>query len=170
MNKTTNNNQIDISETWKERFEIFEKIGAGEKEKSYYKFLTTSSSEFKALSFKERLKINFNILAFLFGPIYYLIKKMWIKGAFLFGATCILNTLFMLIEAIIGISFPSTVYYIPTGLIFSQAANYDYYRYIKYNEEIWPNTPKISTTPIDAIIFSIATFVLLITVSIIKNL
>ncbi|MDI9238254.1 DUF2628 domain-containing protein [Lysobacter sp. LF1] len=56
---------LDVSETWKRRFRLIEKAGG------------VQMTHFRDLSFGERMSINFNVLAFFFGPFYYLIKGMW---------------------------------------------------------------------------------------------
>lgn len=56
---------LDVSETWKRRFRLIEKAGG------------VQMTHFRDLSFGERMSINFNLLAFFFGPVYYLIKGLW---------------------------------------------------------------------------------------------
>jgi hypothetical protein len=41
---------------------------------------TEARAAFRALPFGTRFRMNTNIWAFLFGPIYYFVKGMWRKG------------------------------------------------------------------------------------------
>lgn len=61
-----------LEPVWQERFRLLEQAGGTE---SRWKM-----SNSKQLTSAERMKIVFNILAFLFGPIYYLVKGMWLKA------------------------------------------------------------------------------------------
>lgn len=70
--------QLDVSESWKKRFRLIEKAG-GEK-----------MPRFKELTFGERFSINFNILAFLFGFIYLLIKGLWKTALLLLVLTLVI--------------------------------------------------------------------------------
>lgn len=171
MNDTTastseNGKKIIVSEAWKMKFDLLEKIGASEK----FILKATNSAEFKSLSFNERFKVSFNLLALLFGPLYYFSKKIWMKGAVLFGAMCVLNALLTLIEVITGAAFPKIVYWAPCAVVFSNLANYDYYRYVKHGEKIWPGIPRFLSTPIGIIGFLSASLVLLIGIAMIPIL
>ena len=75
---------LPVSNNWKSKFHLLEKAGG------------PKMPELKALAFGERMKITLNFLAFLFGPIYYIVKGMWRKGLALFAA-CVL--------AIVGVAF-----------------------------------------------------------------
>lgn len=57
--------RADIPESWKRRFALIDRAGGPE------------LPRFRDLTLGERMSVNFNVLAFLFGPIYYLIKGLW---------------------------------------------------------------------------------------------
>lgn len=57
--------RLPVSATWKRRFRLVVKAGGPELPKVF------------DLPFGERFALNFNVLAFLFGPIYYVIKGLW---------------------------------------------------------------------------------------------
>lgn len=156
-----NSNRPDVNDAWKEKFDIFQKIGADEL--TYNKALT--SPEAKQLSFKERQKITWNTLAFVFGPLYYISKKLWAKGAVLYGAGLVLNSLLSLVEVFAGITLPLVVYWIPTAVLSAQLANYDYFRKIRHGENIWRGFPSFLSKPVGAIGFLVAALVLLVSVS-----
>jgi len=84
------------------------------------------------LSHYERITINFNIWAFVFGPLYYLVKGMYRKA--IFGLMCGFLIIFGLIE-VIGQDMVFTNYVIP--IIFGTRANIDYYKKCVLNENGW---------------------------------
>lgn len=146
---TSNNDLPKLSDSWKARFEILERLGAGEKSAfAFYK--TMGSPEYKALSFKEK-QIFFNKLAVVFGPFYYFSKKMWLKGAMLLGVGLVLVSLIELIASIFRFSLPFGSYYVVANMTCSFIANYDYYRHVKHGEKIWPGLPEILSKPIGVI-------------------
>ena len=145
-----NNDQLNISKAWKIKFNLLEKIGSGNK--FIYKLL--SSPEYMALNYKDKIKVSFNLLALLFGPLYYFWKKMWLKGAVILVAILAFSSLLMIIDMIFGISTQNAVYF--PNLIISQIANYDYYRHIKHGEQMWPDMPKFLSRPISVIILVLA--------------
>ena len=108
MNNTEQTGQsgVRLSASWQTKFEILEKIGAGEK--SLAKAMKSDS--FKQLVSSEKRKISFNILAFLFGPFYYFSKQMWQKGAFILGAVWLYTLLLSVIEASLGATFSGLIW------------------------------------------------------------
>ncbi len=112
--------QLDVSESWKKRFHLIEKAG-GEK-----------LTRFKELSFGEKFSINFNILAFLFGFIYFLIKGLWKPALLYFIAVLILS----LVEVFTGFNMGNAPY---IGLTagFASAANRLYYKKMVLGREDW---------------------------------
>jgi hypothetical protein len=61
--------RLNVSEAWKRRFRLIEKAGGPD------------LPRFRDLPFGERFGLNFNVLAFFFGPIYYLAKGLWRQAA-----------------------------------------------------------------------------------------
>ena len=155
---------LEVSKSWKAKFKTLERIGAKEQ------FITkaTTSAEFKSLSFKEKQQVNFNIWAMFFGPIYYLVKKMWLKGALLWGGIILLNTLLSILEILTGFTFPSVFYWLPGNIICAQLVNYDYYRYVVHNEKIWTKLTFFSK-PLHLATFIVLSLLLLFSVSLISS-
>lgn len=89
-------------------------------------------SGFNKISFYERGTIIFNVWAFFFGPLYYVVKGMWKKA--IFGLICGFLIIFGLIE-IIGQDMAFTNFVIPA--IFGTRANIDYYKKVVLNENGW---------------------------------
>lgn len=112
-----------ISDSWKEKFELLEKAGG------------VKMPNIKNLPFGERMKIVFNIWAFLFGPIYYLVKGIWKKAISLFAVSVLIIVILELICKEIGIS--STITNFVAGAIFATRANIDYYKKIKLGDNGW---------------------------------
>ncbi|WP_162618028.1 DUF2628 domain-containing protein [Shewanella halifaxensis] len=122
-----------LNDTWKDRFEVLEKY-----EKGGVK-----------LTFKDNQVINFNLAAFLFGPIYYFIKGMWIKGAYLLGALFVFYG-FISLAAESGGKLSTGAFLGPNFLIMT-FANKDYYRHVKYGDKIWRWMPKWCKSPFSVV-------------------
>lgn len=133
----------NVSDAWRKKFDLFEELGADQK--SIYKVM--SSAGYKALGFRDKHKLSFNVLAFLFGPLYYFFKKMWAKGLILLAATWVVAALLTLAEAVIGATLPDICYWIPSAVICAQFANHDYYRHSTCGEKMWPGMPAILSKP-----------------------
>jgi|GEM_PF-2154820 len=153
---------LDVSDSWKQTFKIFEKIGA--EGQSIYQSM--NSPALKVLSFKEKLKINFNLWAFFFGPFYYIVKKMWLKGAVIFGGITLFNILLTLIEVIFDTSIPQQFYWLPGSILCAQMVNYDYHRFKVHHETMWKPL-SIFSKPIPAVSFPVVAMVFLVTISIV---
>lgn len=159
--KETQNNAT-LRGSWNKKFDILEKIGAGNGLKSYFE-------NYKLLSFGERFKIGFNVFAFMFGPFYYFVKRMWFKGAFLLGAIVTLNVILTLIESAFDTTFPMAIYQMPGAAICASFANYDYYRFYKHQEKIWDGLPQIFSQKSGVIGFPVIALVALISVSLLGS-
>ncbi|RUR51302.1 DUF2628 domain-containing protein [Vreelandella populi] len=146
-----------LSKVWQHKFDLFEKVGSDHQ--SIYRAMGTS--EYKALGFRDKQRISFNVWAFLFGPLYYFVKKMWAKGLLILAFIWLLATVFTLVEVALGTRFPDVVYWIPGAVIFAQLANHDYYRKIMKDEGIWPNMPAFFHKPLGLIIAPIGALLLL---------
>lgn len=109
-------------------------------------FASAKSQPHLSRSKKEQIKgqnvINFNVLAFIFGPFYYITKGMWKKGLYLFLLTLGLNLLSLVLVGMFTDKDISKVMYIINSTIYGLTANYDYYRYYKLGETTWDWMPK----------------------------
>ncbi|GAA4649277.1 hypothetical protein GCM10023116_15510 [Kistimonas scapharcae] len=132
-------NTTGLCAKWLEKFDLLSKIGADEK----FIFSAVKSPAFKELSFKEKQKVTFNWLAFIFGPFYYFSKRMWLKGSIILGSIWIFSGIFSLIETVLGLSLPSVLLWVIPYVICAQLANYDYYKFITKNEVMWPKMSKV---------------------------
>jgi hypothetical protein len=123
FNSSSATASADISEAWQKKFSLIEKAGG------------PNFPRIRELKFGERHKITFNILAFLFGPIYYLVKGMWKKAISLFIISVILILALELILAHFGLSTDATKFV--SGAIFATRANIDFYKRIILKTDDW---------------------------------
>ena len=116
---------LPVSDAWKARFRLIEKAGG------------VKVPQFKTLAFGERMKISFSILAFLFGPIYYIVKGMWKKGLALF-AVCLV-ALFTVVFALelAGLGRLANAAGYAVAAVFAVRANIDYYKKMVLGENGW---------------------------------
>jgi len=152
----------NFSQRWKDKFQLLESIGANSK--SMQK--TISCTEFKQLSFAKKIKIQFNLLAFLFGPFYYYIKGLTLKADLFLALNFLLSSIVLGWAVIFDIVLPlKTELYISLGVagLCSNYANFDYYRLIKNNEKMWSGLPEIFNSQVatkSILILSILSFTL----------
>jgi hypothetical protein len=148
-------NELDVSESWKKKFEILERAG---------EFKNGSYENFKSLGFMERRKIGFNFIAFIGQPFYYFFKKMWGKGWVLFGLSVLINAAITVVEIVAKIHVPNAVYQIVPAVMFAQMANYDFYRFKVHNETMWKPFLKLNK-PAAYIGFAVVSIAILLGVS-----
>lgn len=116
---------LPVSESWKTKFRLIEKAGG------------VKQPNFKALAFGERMKIAFNILGFLFGPIYYIVKGMWKKGLALFAACFVAVFVVALVLELMGLGRLANAVGYAAAAIFAVRANIDYYKKMVLGENGW---------------------------------
>jgi Protein of unknown function (DUF2628) len=108
--------RLPVSDGWKTKFRLISKAGGPQLKK------------LKDLSFGERFKITFNILAFLFGPFYYIAKGMWKRGLSLFAACVVVVVVLGLIFDALGYGrFGNSLGY-GAAAMFAVRANIDHYK------------------------------------------
>lgn len=116
---------LPVSESWKTKFRLIEKAGG------------VKQQNFKALAFGERMKIAFNILGFLFGPIYYIVKGMWKKGLALFALCFIAVFVVALVLELVGLGHLANAVGYAVAAVFAVRANIDYYKKMVLGENGW---------------------------------
>lgn len=111
----------DVSETWKRRFRAIEAAGG------------PTLPRFKELPFGERFGIQFNILAFLFGPFYFLAKGLW-RQALLY---VIIAIVVVVVMELIGFGrFASGAGY-GFAAVYAMRANVSYYQRVVQQQAPW---------------------------------
>jgi hypothetical protein len=116
---------LDVSASWKQKFHLIEKAGGPKQPK------------LKALSSGERFKIGFNILAFLFGPFYYLAKGMWKRAFSLFGLCAVVVIVLAVILELLGLGRITRALGYGAAAVFAVRANIDYYKKCVLGDNGW---------------------------------
>ncbi|URI06751.1 DUF2628 domain-containing protein [Aquincola tertiaricarbonis] len=114
---------IELSEGWKKKFALIEKAGG------------PALPNFKSLSRMERFKVNFNVLAFMFMPFYFIAKGMWRKGLTLFLITVVVVN--VIDFAFDGVALADRLANFFGPFLFSMQANKDYYRKVVLGRNGW---------------------------------
>jgi len=116
-----------LSPSWQKRFDFFNTYGLPNS-------TPESKAAYQALTFLERVKLTSNILAFLFGPIYFFVKGMWRKGLTLLG-------IFVAVEVVLVVLnvSDSLARAIGFGLaaIGMSTADYAYYLHVVRGSQSW---------------------------------
>jgi Protein of unknown function (DUF2628) len=116
-----------LSHVWQQRFAFYEAHGRPGSSPQ-------SAAAFKALSFGAKFRLTINLLAFFFGPIYYLVIGMWRKGLVLLVAAVGVGVL-------VTLNGPDDL--LSRALVFMFAAlmmltaNYAYYLHVAKGSRSW---------------------------------
>ncbi|OMC29311.1 hypothetical protein A5740_17970 [Mycobacterium sp. GA-1841] len=117
----------NLSDSWRWKFDFFSTYG-----------LPSASPEAKAayrnLSFMAKLRLTSNILAFLFGPLYFFVKGMWRKGLTLLGVTVAVAVVFTAIG--VGDSLARAIG-LGIATMAMSTANYAYYLHVVRGSQSW---------------------------------
>ncbi len=116
---------LPVSDTWKNKFYLIEKAGG------------VKMTAFKSLSFGERMKFSFNILAFLFGPIYYAVKGMWKKGLLMFVVGVVAIVVLSMVMELMGLGRMANALGYGVSAVFAMRANIDYYKKMVLGDNGW---------------------------------
>lgn len=120
------------SAKWQARFDFFDAHGAPN--------APTFKPALKQLPFKQKVKINFNIIAFFFGPIYLFVLGLWKKNITLIAIMVVIFTGLEMAFSAMGIEYPR---HIDAGLgfgfnaLYGITTNYAYYLKEKRSELGW---------------------------------
>lgn len=112
---------LDVSDTWKRRFRLIEKAGG------------VAMNDFRDLPFGERMSISFNLLAFLFGPLYYLAKGLWRPALAYF----VVAVAFIVLMDLAGLDRLARAAGYATSAVYALRANLNYYRRMVLREQAW---------------------------------
>jgi len=114
-------NSLDLSNKWKKCFVLIAKAGGPD------------VPQLKQLSPKERRTIGFNLLAFLFGPIYYLLKGLWRQASVYFALTVFGISV---VDAV-GLEQMDRMVGGMASIFYGVRANISYYRRAVLGETFW---------------------------------
>lgn len=140
-----------------ESFSVLEQLGAEQRSP----LAVIRSPEYWALPLAQKFKL-FNFWAFLFGPLYYLSKGLFMKGALVFGAFCIWRVVVFMFSAIFGIEPWLIERWVLPCLVTSHLASYDLFRFSKRGEVLWDGAPPLFSTPRGFIGIPLASFLLVL--------
>lgn len=116
-----------LATSWRLRFDFFDAYGLPSS-------TPAAKAAYRALPFGTKLRLTSNILAFLFGPIYFFVKGMWRKGLTLLAlalSAAVLMALLGVPESVgraVGIGIAALA---------MSTANYAYYLHIVRRSESW---------------------------------
>jgi hypothetical protein len=108
---------LPVSDSWKRRFQAIAQAGG------------PRLPAFKSLSAAERRQaMAFNILAFLFGPLYYLAKGMWRRA--LSYTLLALGAVTLIIMGLDAVGYGDFARFLAYGVagVFAMRANLDFYK------------------------------------------
>ena len=113
--------RLDVSDSWKRKFRLIDKAGGPD------------LPHFRDLPFGERFTLNFNILAFIFGPFYYVLKGLWRQAILYLIAAIVLIVLFEMaglgkVARAVGYGFAA---------IYALRANPSHYKKVVLGESPW---------------------------------
>jgi hypothetical protein len=118
-----------LSATWEKVFALIDKAGG------------FALPNVNTLSSAERNTIRLNILAFLFGPLYFLFKGMWKRGIMIFVALVAVNVfvanLFQAHVAAHSVGLITLFAQFAMLALISTRANRDYYRKVRLGITTW---------------------------------
>ncbi|QUN06369.1 DUF2628 domain-containing protein [Shewanella yunxiaonensis] len=137
--RTAHQDYSSLSKGWQMIFNCFDELGV---DKVGYRQAIRSDA-LRQRSLMERRKLRFNFLGALFGPLYYFAKGMFKKGLYLTLALAIVNIAIGMIWALFSDSaFIDRLIVAINTVTFAMQVNYDYYRYYRFKETLWPWLPK----------------------------
>ncbi|WNG86663.1 DUF2628 domain-containing protein [Mycobacterium sp. ITM-2016-00317] len=118
-----------LSESWRIRFAYFETYGSV--------WSTPEGKQaYRALSAWDRVCISWNVLAFLFGPAYFLAKGMWRKGVTLLLVACALSAAVLAVDPGAAL-VRAVVLIVPVPVLAMATANYAYYLHVVEGSRSW---------------------------------
>jgi len=117
---------LPVSEKWKARFKAIARAGG------------TTLPNLKNLPKNERRNAySFNVLAFLFGPLYYIAKGMWKKGLAILLAGVSVVVVLSIALGYFGLGKIAGSLGYGVSAVFAMRANIDYYKKMVLDENGW---------------------------------
>lgn len=117
---------LPVSEKWKTRFRAIALAGG------------PKMQNLKSLPKSDRSNaFSFNVLAFFFGPLYYIAKGMWKRGIALFALMVVIVLTLGFVLDSFGLERVSKALGYGVGAVFAIRANIDYYKKMVLNDNGW---------------------------------
>ena len=117
----------ELPDSWQRRFAFYDRFGVPN-------ISQESRQAYRDLSFGDKLRLNTNIWAFLFGPFYFFVKGMWRKGLVLLVVAIALAATFLAVDAP-GIVVRAASLVVPA--LAMTTANYAYYLHVVKGSRSW---------------------------------
>ncbi|KLI07799.1 hypothetical protein A5731_26320 [Mycolicibacterium conceptionense] len=117
----------NLSDSWRWKFDFFHTYGLPAS-------TPAAKAAYRDLSFMAKLRLTSNVLAFLFGPIYFFVKGMWRKGLSLLGIAIAAGVVLTVLDVsdMIGRSAGIAI-----GVLAMSTANYAYYLHVVRGSRSW---------------------------------
>jgi hypothetical protein len=116
---------LPVSDAWKKKFSLLEKAGG------------VKLTKMKQLAFGERYTLNFNFLAFFFGPFYYASKGMWRKALVFTGLAIVAIVVLSIALEMAGLDRFAKALGYGVAALFATRANIDYYKKMVLKQNGW---------------------------------
>lgn len=122
----------EYSTKWQARFDFFDRHGAPN--------TPGFKQALKQLPFRQKVRVNFNFIAFFFGPIYLFVLGLWKKNLSLILIILAVYTILTIALAIAGMEFPRSL---EVGLgygfnaLYGIGTNYSYYLKERKGDHGW---------------------------------
>ena len=117
---------------WQERFAFFDAHGAPN--------APDYKSAMQQLPVKQKIKINANIIAFFFGPIYLFVLGLWKKNLTLLAILIAISLALDVVFALVDVSFAKQINFAVGfcfNLLYALSTNYAYYLKERKGEQGW---------------------------------
>jgi hypothetical protein len=122
----------EYSEKWQQRFAFFDLYGAPNS--------PAHKPALVQLPFGQKIKINMNIIAFFFGPIYLFVLGLWKKNLTLIALLLVVSTVVDIIVEMTGFPYGKQIDFglgFGFNVLYGVATNYAYYLKEVKGEQGW---------------------------------
>lgn len=123
----TSSPESRLAPVWQQRFAFFDQFGLPNN-------APEARAAFQKLRLVDKMRLNSNVLAFIFGPFYFFAKGMWRKGLTLLLVGLALG----LVIAVAGWSY-GVLRFVSIGMsvVSMMTANYAYYLHVRRGSTSW---------------------------------
>lgn len=116
----------ELRPIWQRRFDFYSRAGSPGSEQA--------RAALKELSLGQRMRITFNIVGFLVGPLYLVIKGMWRKGLVLLGAAFAVGAVSVIFDFSDDVVHAASIAF---STLTAQTANYAYFLHKTRGSTSW---------------------------------
>lgn len=127
MNHTTSNTSVETPPHWQTRFNFFALHGSQASSQA-------ARTAYRALPLGTRMRVGANLMAFMFGPLYFFALGMWRKGVTLLAAGVVLGVVCTLGDVPESVGTPLSM---AIAAIAMTTANYAYFLHVRIGSRSW---------------------------------